>query len=87
MSGISKSKTKKQKLYNQALGGLWIGTLLALLALLTICIGCAAFKRPIIHPLSEDFMLLNKGESFVAPKQGAFVSDYFMQEVMSADVK
>ena len=61
--------------------------LLGSLVLSTICVGCASFKRPLIHPLPDDFKLVAEGETFTAPKQGAFVSDYFMEKVMAVDVE
>lgn len=61
-------------------------TLLALSALTITCGGCAAFKRPLIHPLPQDFILVDKGATFTAPKNGAYVSDYFLSSVMGVDV-
>lgn len=57
-----------------------------LLVILTSFVGCAAFKRPLVHPLVDDFKLVNQGEVITAPKQGAFVSNYFICDVMAIDV-
>ena len=47
--------------------------------------GCVS--RPVIHSLKEDFIEVNKGDSIVAPKDGYFVSDYFMKKVAEVDVE
>lgn len=61
--------------------------LVGLMLLLTTFAGCAVFKRPIVHPLENDFCLLKEGEPFNAPKNGAFMSDFYMQEVMGIDIE
>lgn len=55
--------------------------------LVTVCAGCAAYKRPLIHALTQDFILVKQGEVITAPKQGAFMSDYFLCKVLAVDVE
>lgn len=41
-----------------------------------------------LHPLAQsDIVLLKKGESVSAPKDGAFLSEYYISEVMKARVE
>ena len=61
--------------------------LLALLAPLTGFGGCARNNRPLVHPLPQDFILAKQGEAVTFPKQGAFVSNYFLCKVMAIDVQ
>ncbi len=54
--------------------------LLLLLGLLVLT-GCSStVELPVMS--KEDIQLLNKGTIFTAPKDGAFVSDEYMHEVM-----
>ena len=50
--------------------------------------GCALFKKDVIlHPITgSDIVLLKQGETLTAPKQGAFLSDFYMTEIMEARV-
>lgn len=60
-----------------------MGMLLALSQVLT---GCAALNRPVIHALPNDFVLLDKGQTFTPAGPGAWMSSYFMCRVMAVDV-
>lgn len=62
-------------------------TLLGSLLASTFLTGCST-NRVVIHPLSQtDIVLLSEGEQFTAPKSGAFLSDFYIEEVMQARVK
>lgn len=80
-------KRKKQKPCKAVSGALSIVMLLGLLVPLMTFAGCAGFKRPLIHPLPQDFILAKQGDTITFPKQGAYVSDYFMCRVMGIDVE
>jgi hypothetical protein len=41
----------------------------------------------LIHALTQDFILVKQGEVITAPKQGAFMSDYFLCKVLAVDVE
>lgn len=63
--------------------GLWIVTLLVSLPLSMSLTGCA--KTVVLHPITEqDIKMLNSGETFTAPKNGAFLSDFYIEKVMKA---
>ena len=61
-------------------------TLLTSLACLT---GCGIFKKDIVlHPIEKsDIVMVSKGETLVAPKDGAFLSSEYISSVMEAKVK
>ena len=63
-----------------------IGILLLILWLSTGLTGCAK-DRVVLHPLQDDFKFLKAGEDFKAPKQGAFVSDYWLNKVAEVEVE
>lgn len=61
-------------------------TLLALPLALTLLTGCA--KTVVLHPIEDsDIKLLSMGDNFSAPKQGMFLSDFYVAEVMKARVE
>lgn len=39
-----------------------------------------------MNPSADDFMFVEKDQTITAPKRGAFVSDFFMCEIMAIDV-
>lgn len=60
--------------------GLLLGSML-----LTACSG-----RPVVelHPIeTTDIILVEAGDTIVAPKRGAFLSDLYITEVMKARVR
>lgn len=61
--------------------------LLVLIASVTLS-GCATFhqRTPIYIIDKEDIIPVELHETYVAPKQGFFVSDFYMTEVMDAKV-
>ena len=61
--------------------------LLSLLMISTICSGCARSKI-VLHPIEQtDIVMLKQGEQLIAPKQGAFLSDEYISQVMRARVE
>ena len=45
-------------------------------------------KRTVLHPIeNDDFVFLSEGQDFKAPKQGAFLSDFYIAEIMKAKVE
>lgn len=59
--------------------------LLLLPVFLIAFLGC---NRLEIHPISEkDIKLLKSGENFSAPKDGAFLSNEYIEDVMKVKVK
>lgn len=45
-------------------------------------------KQVVLHPIEQsDIVLLKQGQQFSAPKQGAFLSDMYIEEVMRAKIK
>jgi len=81
MKLTSKTKRIKPRFFNLDLGVLLTVILLGSLGLSTLCVGCASFKRPIIHALPTDFVEMNH-----EGKHGYWCSDYFISEVMEIDV-
>ncbi len=62
-------------------------TLVLLLALSTLSIGCS-WDKIVIHPLEQsDIVMLSKGQTVVAPKDGAFLSTEYISEVMKARIE
>jgi hypothetical protein len=58
-----------------------VGLLLSLAALT----GCS---RVTLYPITErDIVMLKEGETITAPKQGAFLSDLYIEEVMKVRIK
>lgn len=79
-------KEKKLKAYNRVYAALSMVMLPVWLVLLMSSAGCAALKRPIIHPLEDDFHLTKANQPFTPLKDGAFISNYFMCKVMGVDI-
>lgn len=47
--------------------------------------GCARF---VLHPIEQiDIMQVKKGHTYEAPKDGYFLSEFYIEEVMQAKVK
>lgn len=62
-------------------------TLLILLLSLTALTASSCATKVVLHPLEQtDIILVKKGESVQAPKDGAFLSDFYIKEVMQARV-
>jgi len=53
---------------------------------LLIMIGCSA--QVVLHPIEEvDIIRVEQGSVLTAPKDGYFVSDFYIEEVMKAKVQ
>lgn len=84
---MKKSKRKKQKPFSLGFAGLWTVTRLGLLLLLMSLTACAA-KKIVLHPIEgTDIVPLKQGDSLTAPKQGFFLSDAYVSDVMKAKVE
>ena len=60
--------------------------LLSLLCLIGL-IGCSSIRPVVLHPIAQtDIVMLSKGDKIEAPKDGAFLSSYYIEEVMRAKV-
>lgn len=61
---------------------------LALLPLgLMLSAGCASSKSVVLHPIEKsDIFSVTKDTEFKAEKNGWFVSDFYLEEVMKAKV-
>lgn len=83
-----KRKKRKQRYYKADFVGLLTATLRALLPplmILGILSGCHSI---VLSPITgNDIQLLKAGDNFHAPKDGAFLSDYYIQKVMEAKIK
>jgi len=86
---MKKRKNFRQKLCNRDSVGLLTATMLGLPLLLVgsmIWVGCAT-KSVTLYPIKQtDIVFLKKAESFTAPDEGAFVSSFYLGEVMKAKV-
>jgi hypothetical protein len=61
--------------------------LLTSLAALTVSIGCRGNNQVVIHPIEQtDIVVLQAGDTFVAPKNGAYLSEKYILEVMKAKI-
>lgn len=63
--------------------------LLLLLCLITLTglAGCSSIRPVVLHPIEQsDIVILYKGDKLEAPKDGAFLSSYYIEEVMKAKV-
>jgi hypothetical protein len=61
-----------------------LGIRVGLLLLLIGCIGCS---RVILHPiLKQDIVIMKVGQSYTPDRDGFFLSNLYMQEVMQAKV-
>lgn len=80
-----KKRSKRRKPCKAVSVVLLTGMLLGSPSLLT---GCALFKKDIVlHPITgQDIVLLKAGETVTAPNQGAFLSDFYIEEVMKVKV-
>lgn len=62
--------------------------LLLVLTVLTVLSGCATGARTILHPIEKtDIYRMNAGGSFTPEKDGYFVSDFYVLEVLAAKVE
>lgn len=88
---MKKAKNKRQRLYSQGLEGLSTVTRHALPLLflgLTILTGCQRTRPVVLYPIDQtDIILLNEGQDLKAPKHGAFLSDFYISEVMRSKVE
>lgn len=62
-------------------------TLAALTMLLITFEGCARVSKTVVHPLVDDFTLVTAGETVTVKKNGAIVSDYWMNSVAGIEVE
>lgn len=63
-------------------------TLLVLLGVLIGLTGCSMFgKKVTLHPISQaDIVSMPEGKSYTPSKDGWFLSDYYVEEVMKAKI-
>lgn len=62
--------------------GIVVVSLLGLLVLN----GCVS-SRVTIYPIKDtDIILLEEGQAFVAPQSGAFLSDFYLEEISEAKI-
>jgi len=60
-------------------------TILLLLPLLSI--GCAGLNKTVLHPIDKaDITRMEKGVSYTSDRDGYFLSDMYVEEVMRAKV-
>ena len=51
----------------------------------TLFVGCGS--KIVLHLIDQqDIIALNKGEAYKAPRDGYFVSDYYVEKIMQAKV-
>jgi len=86
MKKTKRRKSRKPKFSKAGFGALLtvihLGSVLCLVSLT----GCGS--KTVLHPIEgTDIVMVDKGQTFNAPKQGAFLSDEYIQEVMKAKVK
>lgn len=63
-------------------------TLLLSLGLLISTAGCASNRAVVIHPIEKtDIFSVTAGEPFTSEKNGYFLSDDYVKEVMDAKVQ
>lgn len=75
----------KQKLFNLDCAALWIVMLVVSLLPLMSLTGCA--RVIVLHPIEHsDITFVKEGEVFIAPKEGAFVSSYYIEKIMRVKV-
>jgi len=83
---MTNSKRKRQRRCNLPSVEWSIGTLLGLPLLLILLTGCA--KDIVFHPIEKsDIQAVKEGEVVTAPKQGWFLSDFYLDEVLKAKVE
>ena len=61
-----------------------------LLVALTILIGISscAYNKIILHPIDKvDIVKMAKGQSYTSEKDGWFISDYYLEQVVKAKVE
>lgn len=60
-----------------------------LLLSLSLLAGCGIFKKEVrLYPISQsDIVMVKAGDNFTAPKDGAFLSELYITEVMEAKFK
>lgn len=64
--------------------------MLASVALIVFVSGCASLtqKNITLYPIEQtDIFSMNEGDSYTAPKNGWFVSEFWMEEVAKAKVE
>jgi exopolysaccharide biosynthesis protein len=71
--------------FNRELKTKTLAKLLVVLIILTTLSGCASV---IVHPIEKiDFVIMSKGATYTAEKDGYFLSDYYFQNILKARVK
>ena len=62
--------------------------ILALLLLaLTLLVGCSSLRTVVLHPIEKsDIFAVEKNKPFTSEKDGWFLSDFYVEEVMKAKV-
>lgn len=65
------------------------GTLVLSLVLSTVSTGCSVSRDRTVDIFildQSDIIVVSEGDTIVAPKKGAFLSDHYIQQVMKARV-
>ena len=81
-----KRKNSKQRHFKADYAGSWTVTLAVLILLLNLLSGCAASKI-VLHPLEQDFFSVKKGDIVTARKDGYFMSNYYLGDVMGVQAE
>lgn len=64
------------------------GMFLVLLLFLIGLEGCANFRPIVLHPIEDtDIYRMKQGKPYTPKKDGYFVSDYYLREIMRARVR
>ena len=59
-----------------------------ILPVLLLILLASCSTKTILHPIENtDIVFLQKGQSFEAPKNGYFISDFYLKEVMSSKIR
>ena len=79
-------RNRQPQFCNQGSGAL-LTVILAVLMLASILFTGCAVNRTILHPLEQDFISVKQGSVIPAPKDGFFMSAYYLSEVLKAEVE
>ncbi len=59
---------------------------MALIVFLCLLAGCA--QPVVLHPIEQtDIIALEEGQEFAAPKDGYFLSTFYVKEIMAAKIR
>ena len=64
-----------------------IKMLVVLLLASTVLTGCSGLRPVILHPIEKaDIFRVETGKQFTSEKDGWFISDFYLEEVMKARI-